>query len=122
MTRGIQAVLWGVILFLAAGLVIETVYIINAVGPARESDYRYVKGDEYVVRVDLPGMKKAEMDVEVEDNYLRISDKREEKEEKKKASFSGRKDNTVISPGLFPCRVTSEVTRCPLNTRKACLS
>ncbi len=46
----------------------------------------YEDGGEIVAEMNLPGLKGEEIDVEVEDNYLRIAGRREEVQEKKEKS------------------------------------
>ncbi len=46
----------------------------------------YEDGDALVAEMNLPGLKGEDIDVEVEDNYLRISGRREEQHEKKEKS------------------------------------
>lgn len=46
----------------------------------------YEEGADLVAEMTLPGLKAEDIDVEVEDNYLRISGKREEEREKKEKS------------------------------------
>ncbi len=43
----------------------------------------YEDGSELVAEMNVPGLKSDEIDVEVEENYLRIAGRREEVEEKK---------------------------------------
>lgn len=46
----------------------------------------YEDGDNLVAEMNLPGLKGEEINVEVEDNHLRISGRREEVKEKKEKS------------------------------------
>ncbi len=46
----------------------------------------YEDGNDLVAEMNLPGLKGDEIDVEVEDNYLRIAGRREEVQEKKEKS------------------------------------
>jgi len=46
----------------------------------------YEDGNNLVAEMNLPGLKADDIDVEVEDNYLRVSGKREEVQEKKEKS------------------------------------
>ena len=46
----------------------------------------YEDGNDLVAEMNLPGLKVDEIDVEVEDNYLRIAGRREEVQEKKEKS------------------------------------
>ena len=46
----------------------------------------YEDGDAIVAEMNVPGLKADDIDVEVEDNYLRIAGRREEVQEKKEKS------------------------------------
>lgn len=48
------------------------------------------KGEEYDIRAELPGIKKEDLDIDIEDNYLRINAKKfdETKEEEKNFKHS----------------------------------
>ncbi|MEZ4103800.1 MAG: Hsp20/alpha crystallin family protein [Candidatus Paceibacterota bacterium] len=46
----------------------------------------YEDGQNLVAEMNVPGLKADDIDVEVEDNYLRISGRREEMQEKKEKS------------------------------------
>lgn len=46
----------------------------------------YEDGDTVVAEMNVPGLKTDDIDVEVEDNYLRIAGRREEVQEKKEKS------------------------------------
>ena len=48
------------------------------------------KGKEYDIKAELPGIKKEDLDIEIEENYLRINDKKNEetKEEEKNYKHS----------------------------------
>lgn len=46
----------------------------------------YEDGDNLVAEMNIPGLKGEDIDVEVEDNYLRIAGRREEVQEKKEKS------------------------------------
>lgn len=46
----------------------------------------YEDGDNLIAEMNLPGLKGDDIDIELEDNHLRISGKREEVQEKKEKS------------------------------------
>lgn len=46
----------------------------------------YEDGNDLVAEMNLPGLKGEDIDVEVEENYLRIAGRREERQEKKEKS------------------------------------
>lgn len=46
----------------------------------------YEDGNNVIAEMNVPGLTAADIDVEVEDNYLRVSGKREEVQEKKEKS------------------------------------
>lgn len=46
----------------------------------------YEAGNDLIAEMNVPGLKAEDIDVEVEDNYLRIAGKREEVQEKKEQS------------------------------------
>ncbi len=46
----------------------------------------YEDGNDLVAEMNLPGLSGDDIDVEVEDNYLRIAGRREERQEKKEKS------------------------------------
>ena len=77
-------------------------------------------GKEYVLEAELPGFKKEDIHVDIEDGYMTISAERSNETEKKddKGNFVRRERSTARSAGASMSRPSRPRTS-PANTRTA---
>ena len=76
------------------------------------------KGEEYDIRAELPGVKKEDLDIDIEENYLKINAKKhEEKDEKgknyKRSEFSYGEFSRVVQ---LPEEIDVEKTEAKLDS------